>query len=171
MGTPNAMEKEIQQLAISGLVGYGLRVERAAQAVPTAVWEPIFTIDGGRIILVDIIGYRTVIQAGGADTMQLRHSVGPTVLDDGNLVTTGQAMGTIYQISADATIPIVAGVVPLIHGIGPTLAAGAGTVGNAGWLMPEGDIEYTCTAATGTGSIQWTIFYIPVNAAAMVVPV
>jgi len=149
--------------------GMGLRTTRAAAADPQNVWQNLFTVAGGLIAITGLIGVRTVIQAGGASTMQLRHSVGPTVFDAGTAAITGDAVDTIYVLTGDATDPIQVGAAGVAvmsakvvatstrYGSLPLIIVGAGT------------IDVTMTAAAGTGSTRYVLLWTPIDAAATVV--
>ena len=43
---------------------------------------------------------------------------------------------------------------------GGALATGLNT---HGWVVPPGTIEWRESAAAGTGSVQWTMFYVPID--------
>ncbi len=149
------------------MTGLGMVETRAAAADPQNAWQTIFAVAGGVVLVKVLIGYRTVIQAGGASTMQFRHSVGPTVLDAGTLAITGHDVGTVYYCTGDATDPIVAGAAGAPVSLGKLVATSA-TYGGEGWLMTPGNIQVTMTAAAGTGSTSYTIVYIPISSGATV---
>jgi len=150
--------------------GLGVKVVRAAAADPQNVWQTIFTVAGGVVAVKAIIGERTVIQAGGASTMQLRHSVGPTVLDAGTAAVTGNGVGAIYWLTGDVTDPIqVADLfAPVMTGkIVATSVTHAPFLGL--FLCGTGNIQVTMTAAAGTGSTRYTIIYVPITVGATIV--
>lgn len=138
----------------------GIPVFRAAQADPQNVWETIFTVTGGPIRILSLIGVRTVIQAGGASNMQFRHSVGPTTIC-GAAAITGNAVGTIYSITgifADNLIIGAAGI-PVPGDLGGSQGGGGNSI--RGILVGAGNIQVTMTAAAGTGSTRYILRYIP----------
>jgi hypothetical protein len=149
--------------------GLGLRTVRAAAADPQAAWQTLFTIAGGVIAITAFVGVRTVIQAGGASTIQFRHSVGPTVSDNGTAIITGDTVGTMYTITGDPNDPVVIGLGG--NGISPSkIIATSATYGSPilGYAMP-GNLQVTMTAAAGTGSTRYVLCWIPIDAAATVV--
>lgn len=151
------------------LSGMGLRTSRAAAADPQNVWQSIFTIAGGLIAVTGLIGVRTVIQAGGASTMQFRHSVGPTVLDTGAAAVTGDAVDTIYMWTGDPADAILLGAagVPVMFGRTTGAAVRYGSLPLM--AMGAGNIQVTMTAAAGTGSTRYILLWTPIDAAATVV--
>ena len=95
--------------------------------------------------------------------MQFRHSVGPTVLDDGTAVITANAVDTLYAHVGDAGSPITVGVA----GVGISLAK---LVAGSAWygsfplaILMAGNIQVTMTAAAGTGSTRYILTYIPLG--------
>lgn len=151
------------------LSGMGLRTPRAAAADPQNVWQNLFTIAGGLIAITGLIGVRTVIQAGGASTMQWRHSVGPTVFDAGTAAITGDAVNTIYVLTGDTTDPIQVGAAGAAV-MGGKVVATSTTYGAASlFIVGAGTIDVTMTAAAGTGSTRYILLWHPIDAAATVV--
>ncbi len=148
----------------------GVQVDRVAAADPQNVWQNIFTVAGGWVLVKMLWGIRTVIQAGGASTMQLRHSVGPTVLDAGTLSVAADDVGTLYWCTGDATDPLVSGIVgaPIMSG---KIVATSTRYGGGGcyYLMYTGTIQVTMTAAAGTGSTEYHLIYLPLSVGATVV--
>jgi hypothetical protein len=150
--------------------GLGNRVIRPAAADPQNAWLTIFVVRGGLVMITSLIGVRTVVQAGGASTMQFRHSVGPTVLDAGTLAVTAQAAGAIYFLTGDVADAIVAGVAgaPVMSGkLVATATAYAGGFG-IGVIAGAGNIQVTMTAGAGTGSTRYVLHYIAIDEGATV---
>jgi hypothetical protein len=142
---------------------WGIKVSRAAAADPQAAFLPIYQISNGFVAITGLFGIRTVAQAGGASTMQFEHSVGPTVLDSGTLSIAGNGIDTIYTLDGDAADPIVSG----ISGA-PILGATANGQFRFLFLAGPGTINVTMTAAAGTGSTGYVLFYIPIDDIAIV---
>ena len=148
--------------------GLGYQVDRAAAADPQNVWLTIFTIAGGAVLVNALIGLRTVIQAGGASTMQFRHSIATTVLNVATAIT-GNAVGTLYTITGNPLDDLVIGAAgaPIQSGMfgSQTIVS----VQMSGLLMFTGNIQVIMTAAAGTGSTSYILSYIPLSAGATVV--
>lgn len=146
----------------------GIRVERAAIADALA-WTTRFTIAGGPILVTMLAGFRTIIQAAGASTMQFRHSIGNTVLCAATLIT-GNAVLTMYTITGDPldNLQIAAAGVPTIIG-GISSGPAVGAIVGWGLLMQVGNIQVNFTA--GTGSTMYELCYIPLTTASNVIAV
>lgn len=164
------MAKDYSKLLYLSQAGgaLGTPVYRAAAVDPQNVWLPIFTIAGGLVRIMSIIGVRTLIQAGGASNMQFRHSVGPTAWCAATAIT-GNAIGTIYTVTgifADA-LTIGAAGVSIQAGLSGSIGGGANSL--RGLLVGAGTIDVTMTAAAGTGSTRYIVRYIPEDAGATIV--
>ncbi len=160
-----ALSQLVESIHLGG--GLGIPVRRVAAADPQNAWQSIFAIQG-TIIVRALIGIRTVIQAGGASTMQFRHSVGPTVLDAGTLSVAAHAVGALYNLSGDTTDPIRAGVAGAAAMMGRVVATST-TYGALGlFVLTGGNIQVTMTAAAGTGSTGYVLIYVPVSEGANV---
>lgn len=171
MATPDSTVKWIYQILSGGHVpaatargagALGWRLDRAAAADPQNVWQNIFTIAGGHIILTGLYGIRTVIQAGGASNMQFRHSVGPTVLCAAAAIT-GNAIGTIYAITGDTTDPLQIGAAGIPVMLGKVVATSTTYDKNGLFILGAGTIDVTMTQPAGTGSTAYIITYIPLS--------
>lgn len=130
----------------------GIKVERATALLPQTAAAPIFNIRGGRVAITQIIGeVTTVIQTQA----NLTNLVGnPTVGTSVDLCTTlsitafevGCLLG-ITGLNTDALIGIDAGVLP-----GQTRDV----------ILAAGTLDLDC-AASNTGAVKWTVFYIPID--------
>ena len=149
----------VERIYLQG--GLGIRVQRAPAADPQAVFLPIFQITG-LVLITSLIGVRTVAQAGGASTMQLEHSVGPTVLDAGALSIAADTIGTIYFLDGDVADSIVKGLG------GNAITGDILNVYPHKVLVGAGTINVTMTAAAGTGSTAYVLTYIPISETGLV---
>lgn len=141
---------------------------RAAAACPQNVWQDIFTVTNGNILMTFLLGERTVIQGGGASNLdiQIDPTAGAAISFCAVTVVTTDAVGTLYTFTgnpADACYAALA--VP--SGMAGGLVATGGNM--RGWIIPPGTIEWRESAAAGTGSVQWYICYVPIDSDAFVV--
>lgn len=129
---------------------FGIRVDRATAALPQTVAASIFTVTGGRVIVNMLLGQVTTIIQTQTNNTKVKSvpTVGSTVdlcavkditaLEAGGLlVVNGVAATALTQANAGA---IIAETVPVV------VAAGA--------------IQLDC-AASNTGSVKWSIWYVP----------
>lgn len=144
-------------------IAAGILVTRAGKTLPQTGAANIFTITGGRIMVVSLTGLVTVATGATATTL----SVGLTPVS-----------GTSSATSLASATSIISKEVGTHVGIGSTpgsalvVAANAAapfqTTGHAAWALQTGAITVT-TSGSDTGQIQWDLIYIPLDAGAQVV--
>ena len=135
----------------------GIKVERATAALPAGVGAPIFNIRVGRVVLVLIIGEVTVIIQTQANATKLTATptVGTAADICATLDITADEVGCLYGITGvntDALIGIDAGALP---------------AQTRDVILPVGTLDLDCVA-TNTGSVKWTLFYVPIDDGAYV---
>lgn len=130
----------------------GIRLARDTDTLPQTGVEPIFNIVGGNVKMTLIIGHITVV-LGAVGNMSLEDN--PTV-GTMEVLCAVVAAGTYAQddllgitgIPADAMVPVATGGIPGITTRGIPLRVGT--------------LDLRLSASS-TGSIQWTVFYIPLE--------
>ena len=138
-------------------VAMGLAVERAAALPPQTATEDLFRIEGGRVLLKQIVGEVTIEIGNVPNATNLE--VNPDDAVAGDLCDTldidSDAVGTLYGITGtpandmfDSTTVLAAQATPVI--------------------LKEGAIELTCAGSSVTGAIKWTVIYVPIDKGAYV---
>ena len=128
----------------------GLALDRVTSTLPATAYGALFNIKGGRVAMTSIIGeVTTVIQTQACNLK----------------ITSTPDTGTAVDITTD--LAISADAVGSLYGMGVYVAATIGGAGAAGIastpvVLPIGDIGIT-TSATNTGSIQWSVTYVPLD--------
>jgi len=144
-------------------ISLGINVSRATATLPATATGNIYTVSGGRVLLVSLVGEVTTIVQNQACTLAI--GTAPTV---GTGSTT--AIGTASSIIA---APVNTHFSANPGGaVATDLATQAGVLvaSTAPFLIPVGNITIT-TSATNTGSVKWDFTYIPLDAGAQVVAV
>lgn len=139
-------------------VTLGIRVDRATDTLPQTADEALFTITGGRIVLVSLVGEVTTAIQAQADNTKIKFNPTATGADQdlcAVLDITGDAVGELYTISGTVADAMRS---DLLIG-NPVLASPL--------TLSEGDIELDC-AASNTGSVAWTLVYVPLDDGASV---
>ena len=147
----------------------GTRVFLPATVCPTgAVWTTLFTVSGGLVLMTMLVGERTIIQAAGASNLSIRvnPTAGAVVAFCAATVVTADAVGTIYTFTGNPADACYAGLAVQAGMSGGLLATGMNT---HGWIVPPGTVQWNEDAAAGTGSVQWTMRYVPIDPEAYVV--
>lgn len=138
----------------------GLRVDRATAALPQTTDDALFTITGGRILLTSIVGEVTTVIQTQANNTKLKFNPTATGADQdlcAVLDITADPVGELYTIDGTVGNAMRS---DLLIGLNSLLGAG-------GMVLSEGDIELDC-AASNTGSVAWTLTYIPLDTGAAV---
>jgi hypothetical protein len=134
----------------------GMRVNRAAANLPATTTEAIFTITGGEVLVTCIYGkVGTVIQTQACNTKLQANptATGSSVDICANLDITAKAADSLFNVVGVLATALGNGMAV----VGPTNAI----------ICPVGTIDLV-TAATNTGTVAWTLFYIPLVVGARV---
>ena len=130
----------------------GFRVERDAASLPQTTDDALFTISGGRVLITQIVGeVTTVIQTQANNTKIKYNPTGAGADTDlcAVLNISADAVGTYYGITGTVGDAMIDGIRMVKGQVAPL-------------VLEEGDIELDC-AASNTGAIKWTIWYIPLD--------
>lgn len=129
----------------------GLQLDRETATLPATTYGALFTITGGKVVLTSMIGeVTTVIHS---QTTNIKITATPT---------TGTAVDIATNLDTNADA------VQSLYGIGAYVAAMTGGTGATnispanGIVINAGTLGIT-TGATSTGSIKWSITYIPLD--------
>jgi hypothetical protein len=140
--------------------GLGIKVDRATATLPQNATGSIFTVAGGRVVVTSLVGEVTTVL--GAVVTTLAVVATPTV---GAATTLASATAVTSDAVGDwFTLPATLGSA-LVH----TAVAGAVALPSMslGILVAVGTIQIT-TSANDTGSVKWSITYVPYDDAAVV---
>lgn len=145
-------------------IALGLAVSRATAVLPTAVQSPqtLFTVTGGRIHMVSILGEVTTVIGANAQTLKLSYlssAAGAVALDMciASASIANAAVGTHF------TLPSAVGS-PLVTDIGVLSGVSEGLFN---YYLPAGSVTLT-SSATNTGSVKWDMLYVPLDSGVVV---
>jgi hypothetical protein len=149
---------KLKQTAIRELL-LGPRVDRATAVLPATTQSAIYTVSGGRIIVTSLVGEVTVVCSGTATTLKVTSN--PTTGTDVDL--TSATAVTSKEVGSLITLPLTFG------GALNVQSAGGGEIpGALGFVVPIGTIDLV-TSATNTGSVKWSLTWLPFDDGASVV--
>lgn len=136
----------------------GLKVTKTTADTITGAAVSLFSVSGGRVLMTALYGEVTTVIGGGANASKLQFN--PTTGTTNDLCATldidADEAGTLYSIDGTPATAM--------------LRSESGAVANMdsnGVILDIGDVEFT-SAADATGSIQWTMWYIPLDTGASV---
>lgn len=137
-------------------IALGVRVARAAAALPQTTAAAIFNVTGGRVAITGIIGeVTTVIQTQANNTkLTANPTTGPSVDLCAVLDISADAVGTLYGITGAFSDALVG-------------AGAAAPLPQRAPVVDVGSIDLDC-AASNTGEVAWVLTYVPIDAGAAV---
>lgn len=146
------------QKDIAGVLTLGIHVAKASATVPNATTQNLFTVAGGRVIVMLLLGEVTVIMGATANNTKINSNptVGSTAIVASNLATENDEAGTLYHVEGDGSA-----LVGVNAGFCPTLV-------HVPWVCPAGTIELE-TGGDNTGATKWDLWYWPLDDGASVV--
>lgn len=130
----------------------GQRVDRATATLPQTTAGALFTISGGLVAITGIVGEVTTVIETQANNTKL--TANPTTGTSADICAvldiTAKEVGGLFGITGLASEALVGG------------TAGATVLPRNAVVANIGTIDLDC-AASNTGSVKWSIFYIPLE--------
>lgn len=136
-------------------------VERATAALPQTADAALFRVAGGKVRILSIIGEVTTAIGAVANATKIKFNPAGTGSDIdlcGTLDITGDAVGTHYSITGTLATALK-GTANL------WLTVPADDIAYPGIVVGPGDIELDCAGSSVTGSVKWTVKYVPEDSA------
>ncbi len=130
----------------------GMRVDRATATLPQTTASALFNVVGGTVAITGIVGeVTTVIQTQANNTKLTANPTTGTSVDICTVLDiTAKEVGALLSVSTFVTGALVGG------------TAGAALMADAPVAVNIGTIDLDC-AASNTGAIKWSIFYVPLE--------
>jgi hypothetical protein len=138
----------------------GIKVDRATAALPASTTGALFTVAGGRVLVTNIIGEVTTVIQTQADNTKLQFDptdAGATQDLCAVLDITADAVGTMYSITGTPATAL---------GDALNFMSSDKMLARPLVIKP-GSILLNC-AATNTGSVKWSLTYVPLDTGAVV---
>jgi hypothetical protein len=138
----------------------GIRVNRATAALPQTTAAAIFTVATGRVAVLAITGEVTTIIQTQANATKLTFDptdAGATQNLCATTDITADAVGTVYSITGTPATVLQ----DALNFLPPNLGL-AGPV-----ILKPGSVLLDC-AASNTGSVKWSLWYVPLDDGATV---
>lgn len=135
----------------------GIKVDRATAALPQTTTGALFTVSGGRVLVTGIVGeVTTVIQTQANNTKLVATPTTGTAVD----------ICAVLDISADE-VGCLYGITGIFADAMVGANAGATVLPQRPVVVAIGTIRLSC-AASNTGSVKWSLTYIPLDDGAYV---
>lgn len=137
---------------------FGLGVDRATATLPQTTQSALFTVTGGRIAVLGIVGeVTTAIQNQANNTKIVANPTTGTDVDMCAVLNiAAKEVGTLFGITGTFGDALVGA------------NAGATVLQDRPIVVPIGTIDLSCSAGN-TGAVKWKLLWLPIDAAATVV--
>jgi hypothetical protein len=148
------MSSQIPGAAIL-LANYGMSANRTAAVLPATGNQTLFTVTGGRVLILGLIGEVTTVMSATATNLKLTTvtTVGAISADiAANTAVTSVAVGNLFSLST----------------LGGAMTTGPAVTQGNEFYVQAGIIRAT-TDATNTGAMRWQALWIPVDRGAALV--
>jgi len=131
---------------------FGFKTDRATGNIAQAGALTLFTVTGGRILLLGLIGEVTTIIQAQANNMKIisTPTVGTAVDIAAVVESNGKEVGALAGV--DGTFATALSIAN----------AGAGIMCARPVVIPVGTIQQNCVAAS-TGQMKWSAFWLPLD--------
>lgn len=136
---------------------FGTKVDRATATLPQGTAHALFTISTGRILLTSIVGQVTTIIQNQANNTKL--TANPTA-------GTSVDLCAVLSIANDE-VGCLYGITGLFSDAMVGSNAGATVIQRNPIVIPVGTIDLDC-GANNTGSVKWSLTYVPLDDGASV---
>ena len=138
----------------------GILVARATAALPATTAQNLFTIAGGRILLLALVGEVTTIIQAQSTTVKVTST--PTTGSAIDMSSTGADINAL-EVGGHITLPATpASATALVKGLGGYIGLSAARL-----MVPPGVISVNYGAAS-TGAVKWDMAYVPYDDGATV---
>lgn len=130
----------------------GFRVDKPTAALPASATATLFTVSGGRVVVFGILGeVTTIIQNQACNTKIVAAPTTGTAVDlCAVLDIANKEVGCLFSITGTFATAMVGA------------NAGASVMCATPVVVPIGTIKLS-TAATNTGSVKWSIWWLPLD--------
>jgi hypothetical protein len=136
-------------------MNFGLKTDRSAAVLPATAYGALFTITGGRILVMGIVGEVTTVCSATATNLKLTATptTGTAVDVATNVAIANKEVGTLFGVSA--------------YGSALVASNAGSTAISVPFVVPIGTLGLT-TSATNTGAAKWSLLWVPLDDAASV---
>ena len=138
----------------------GIRVDRSAAAIAAGT-NPIFTVTGGRVALLGLLG--EVVTTMDATLTTLQINANPTTGDDTVLCAASASIANV-DVGCMFTLPDVVGTALVTS----TTDGGCILSTAPRWAIRPGSIELITGVGANAGTMKWSLWYVPIDDGAYV---
>lgn len=137
-------------------INLGTKVSTSGKTVPQNAASALFTVTGGRVVVLGIVGEVTTVIGGTTPSAKL--VANPTTGTDSDITSavaiTSDPVGNLYGVAT------VGGALVVLESVAP--------LNQTPFVVKAGTIDLNVSAADATGAIKWDLFYVPLDPGASV---
>jgi hypothetical protein len=137
-------------------INLGAKVSTTGKTVPQNANSALFTVSGGRVVVLGIVGEVTTVIGGTTPSAKL--VANPTTGTDSDITSavaiTSDPVGNLYGVAT------VGGALVVLESVAP--------LNQTPFVVKAGTIDLNVSAADATGAIKWDLFYVPLDPGASV---
>lgn len=137
-------------------INLGTKVSTSGKTVPQNANSALFTVSGGRVVVLGIVGEVTTVIGGTTPNAKL--VANPTTGTDSDITSavaiTSDPVGNLYGVAT------VGGALAVLESVAP--------LNQTPFVVKAGTIDLNVSAADATGAIKWDLFYVPLDPGASV---
>jgi hypothetical protein len=137
-------------------INLGTKVSTSSKTVPQNAASALFTVSGGRVVVLGIVGEVTTVIGGTTPNAKL--VANPTTGTDSDITSavaiTSDPVGNLYGVAT------VGGALVVLESVAP--------LNQTPFVVKAGTIDLNVSAADATGAIKWDLFYVPLDPGASV---
>ena len=137
-------------------INLGTKVSTTGKTVPQNANSALFTVSGGRVVVLGIVGEVTTVIGGTTPSAKL--VANPTTGTDSDITSavaiSSDPVGNLYGVAT------VGGALAVLESVAP--------LNQTPFVVKAGTIDLNVSAADATGAIKWDLFYVPLDAGASV---
>lgn len=137
----------------------GVKVDRAAALQPATGQAAIFNVAGGKVLVTSLTGEVVVVTPATTNTLAVagNPTTGTDVVWSSATSTASKEVGTIITLNPTAGSALIV-----------ANAGGGNAVSPTGFVAQIGSLDLITTGTAATGTIKWTITYVPLDTGAVV---
>lgn len=137
----------------------GATVNRAAALLPQTAQAAIFNVLGGKVLVTSLVGEVVVVMPATTNTVKVTGN--PTSGTDVDWTTATSPASK--EAGSIITLPVTAG-----GALAVASAGGGNAIAPTGYVAQVGTIDLVTTGSAATGTVKWTLNYVPIDDGAYV---
>ncbi len=137
----------------------GQKVTRSAALLPQTGQAAIFNVTGGKVLVTSLVGEVVVVMPATVNTVKVTGN--PTAGTDVDWTTATSTASK--EVGSIISLPVTAG-----GALAVANAGGGNAIAPTGFVAQVGTIDLVTSGSAATGTVKWTLTYVPLDTGAAV---